>query len=192
MERLIATKYCNVYEKKVSRVFPSFLSFISVILSLIWILFSNKDIINEFVNIFIHISALAFSLLGTVILLYQNKKLEKEYKRKLTERYIIKDNIRIAKFLLPRLLIINLGEIILLMLYVYFGLSMKKFPIIRGDIIFYSLIIFGPILWNLIIIMTKILTKLKVTNLNENVFNMEKNNEGCVYFSNLNQQWELT
>uniref|UniRef100_A0AAF5DBN7 Uncharacterized protein n=2 Tax=Strongyloides stercoralis TaxID=6248 RepID=A0AAF5DBN7_STRER len=191
IERFIATKYCNIYEKKIRRVFPFFLSIICFILCLIWILLSNKNVINGMVNILLHISALTFSVLGTVMLLYQNKKLEKDYKRKLTERYIIKDNIRIAKFILPKLLITNLGETILLLLYVYCGMSMKKFPIARGDVVFYCLIIFGPILWNIMIITSNILVKLNITTKNNHIMDFKNKNEGCVYFSNLNQQWKL-
>uniref|UniRef100_A0A0N5BXP6 ABC transporter permease n=1 Tax=Strongyloides papillosus TaxID=174720 RepID=A0A0N5BXP6_STREA len=191
VERVIATKYCHVYEKKVSRAFPFFLSILCIILSIIWILLSNKDIINGLINILLHISILLFSLLGSVVLLYQNKRLEKEYKRNLTERFIIKDNIRIAKFILPKLLITNLGEAILLLLSLYYGISMKEMQIARCDIIYYCLIISSPTLWNMMNIISKLFLKLNLVNQNNEIIELERKNEGYIYFNNLYQQWEL-
>uniref|UniRef100_A0A0K0FZ00 7TM_GPCR_Srx domain-containing protein n=1 Tax=Strongyloides venezuelensis TaxID=75913 RepID=A0A0K0FZ00_STRVS len=181
VERVIATKYCHVYEKQVSRAFPFFLSIICEFI----------DIISGLVNILLHISILIFSLLGSVVLLYQNKKLEKEYKRNLTGRFIIKDNIRIVKFILPKLLITNLGEAILLLFSLYYGISMKEMQIARGDIIFYCLIISSPTLWNIMNLISKLFLKLNLVKRNSEIIELERKNEGYVYFNNLYQQWEL-
>uniref|UniRef100_A0A0N4ZK17 7TM_GPCR_Srx domain-containing protein n=1 Tax=Parastrongyloides trichosuri TaxID=131310 RepID=A0A0N4ZK17_PARTI len=190
VERLVATKFCKIYEKNVNRLFPILLCILCILWSIIWILLTNIGVIGILLNSWLHISSLSLSLLGTLILLHLNKQLEKEYKRNLTERFIIKDNIRIAKFVLPKLLITNLGEIIIMTLF-RFRFIYKYIKTLRLDIIFYNFLVCGPIMWNVMIFISYIFDNYVFKRkINENTLNI-KNNEGYIYFDKLNKQWEV-
>uniref|UniRef100_A0A0K0E2Y1 Serpentine receptor class gamma n=1 Tax=Strongyloides stercoralis TaxID=6248 RepID=A0A0K0E2Y1_STRER len=188
-ERFFASIFYEIYDKKQLFFIPIVIFIISFSIGGLWFFFSLIEIINDVANVAIHILALLLSLIGILMLYILNKKNEKILEKKLSARFIIKDNIRTVKFILVPLIISNVTETLGCILLEISLLFAQEYLILLLKI-FYLTMAIQPLSW-LFYIIRKNKTENFVQPININSINKTRQEEGDYYFTNLQNQWKI-
>ncbi|CEF70353.1 7TM GPCR, serpentine receptor class e (Sre) family-containing protein [Strongyloides ratti] len=188
-ERCFASILYEIYEKKQLLFVSIVICLISFLFGGLWFILSFINIINDMINVAIHIFALLLCLIGILLLYIFNKKNELVIERKLSARFTIKDNIRTVKLILGPLIISNITETVGCILLEISILFMQEYTILLSKL-YYLTMALQPLSWLL-----HILKKNKAKNLiqptKNNVNKQEKKEEGNHYFINLQKQWKV-